>query len=68
MLLNLLPTNITILLWSFFLFHVVFSNIVTIPVKIRNARLKLELAISTGTLITVTNDGIDLSKLSEKAI
>ena len=68
MLLNLLPTNITILLWSFFLFHVVFSSIVTIPVKIRNARLKLELAIPAGTLITVINDGIDLSKVSEKAI
>ena len=67
MLLNLLPTNITILLWSFFLFHVVFGSIVTIPVKIRNARLKLELAIPAGILITVTNDGIDLSKLSEKA-
>ena len=46
----------------FFLFHVVFSSTVTTPVKIGNARLKLELPIHTGAPITVTNDAIDLSK------
>ena len=63
MLFNLLLDNITILLCFLFLFHVVFNNFFTVPVEIENARLKLALAIPTGTPITVANDAIEMLPL-----
>ena len=44
----------------FFLLLVVFSSFFTIPVEIKNARLKLALAIPTGAPITVANDAIEM--------
>ena len=44
----------------FFLLLVVFSSFFTIPVEIKNARLKLALAIPTGDPITVANDAIEM--------
>ena len=64
----------------FFLFHVVFNNFFTIPVETENARVKLALAIHTGTPIKVAKDATemlpvvtdktinDLSKQSKEAI
>ena len=80
MLFNLLLAGITILLYFFFLFLVVFNSFFTIPAEIENARLKTALTIPTGTSIRVENDtmGIlsvvidktinDLSKKSNEAI
>ena len=80
MLLNLLLTSTTILLYFLFLFFVVFNSFFTNPVVIENARLQLELINSTGAPITVANDAIemlpvatdktinDLSKHSKEAI
>ena len=44
----------------FFLFGVVFYNIFIISVDIKNARLKLALAIPTGAPITVKNGAIEM--------
>ena len=44
-------------------FRVVFNYFFAIPVEIENARLKLALAILTGTPITVTNDAIEMLPL-----
>ena len=44
----------------FFLFLVVFNSFFTISVEIKNARLKLVLAIPTGAQITVANDAIEM--------
>ena len=44
----------------YFLLLVVFSSFFTIPVEIKNARLKLALAIPTGAPITVANDAIEM--------
>ena len=54
MLFNLLLASITILLCFFFLFLVVFNSFFTMPVEIKNARLKLALAM------TVANDAIEM--------
>ena len=80
MLFNLLLAGITILLYFFFLFLVVFNSFFTIPAEIENARLKTALTIPTGTSIRVENDAMgilsvvidktinDLSKKSNEAI
>ena len=80
MLFNLLLAGITILLYFFFLFLVVFNSFFTIPAEIENARLKTALTIPTGTPIRVENDAMgilsvvidktinDLSKKSNEAI
>ena len=47
--------SITILLCFFFLFLVAFNSFFTIPVKIRNVRLKHVLTIPTGVPIIVAN-------------
>ena len=60
MLFNLLLARITILLRLFFLFLVVFNSFFIIPIEIQNARLKLELTIPTGALITVANNAIEM--------
>ena len=44
----------------FFLFLVVFNSFLTISVEIKNARLKLVLAIPTGAQMTVANDAIEM--------
>ena len=59
MLFNLLLASITIY-FAFFLFLVVFNSFFTIPVEIKNARLKLALAIPTGAPITVANNAIEI--------
>ena len=53
----------------FFFFLVIFNSFFTIPVKTENARLKLALTITTGALITVANDAIEiLSVVTDKTI
>ena len=51
---------ITILLCFYFLFLVVFNSFFIMPVEIKNARLKLALAISTGAPMTIANDAIEM--------
>ena len=60
MLINLLLARITILLCLFFLFLVVFKNVLTILVVIENARLQLALIIPTSAPITVANHAIEM--------
>ena len=53
----------------FFLFLVIFNSFLTITVEIKDARLKLALAILTGAPITVANDAIEiLPVVRDKAI
>ena len=59
LLFNLLLASTTILL-CFFLFLVIFNSFFMIPVEIKNARLKLALAIPTGAPVTVANDAIEM--------
>ena len=59
MLLSLLLANIRILSCSFFLFLVIFSNFLTIPVVIEKIRVKLALAIPTGDPTILVNEIID---------
>ena len=63
MLFNLLPATITILLYFFFLFRVVFNNLLTIPVETENVRLRLAFVIDTGAPIRVANDAIKMLPL-----
>ena len=63
MLFDLLLENILILLCFFFCFVLFFNYFFTIPVEIENARLKLALAILTGTPITAANDAIEMLPL-----
>ena len=46
-----------------FFFRIVFNYFFAIPVEIENARLKIALAILTGTPITVANDAIEMLPL-----
>ena len=53
----------------FFLFVVGFNNFFTIPVVVKNEKLKLALAIPTVAPMTVANDAIDIPPiLADKAI
>ena len=52
--------SITMSLCFYFLFLVVFNSFFTMPVEIKNARLKLALAISTGAPMTIANDVIEM--------
>ena len=52
--------SITILLCFYFLFLVVFNSFFIMPVEIKNARLKLAHAISTGAPMTIANDAIEM--------
>ena len=63
MLFNLLLASITILLCFFFWFLVVYNSFFTIPVEIENARLKLALTFSTGPLVIVPNDAIEMLRV-----
>ena len=60
MVFNLLLASITISLYFFFLFLVVFNSFFMIPIEIENAKLKLALTIPTGASMTVANDAIEL--------
>ena len=59
MLLSLLLANIRTLSCFFFLFLVIFSNFLTIPVVREKIKVKLALAIPTGAPVTLENEIID---------
>ena len=59
MLLSLLLANIRILSCFFFLFLVIFSNFLTIPVVREKNKVKLALAIPTGDPAILVNEIID---------
>ena len=61
MLLSLLLANIRILSCFFFLFLVIFSNFLTIPIVRETIRVKLALAIPTGAPTILANEIIDTS-------
>ena len=63
MLLSLLLANIRILSCFFFLFLVIFSNFLTIPVVREKIKVKLALAIPTGAPTIVVNEIIDTPPL-----
>ena len=63
MLLSLLLANIRILSCFFFLFLVIFSNFLTIPVVREKIKVKLALAIPTGAPIILVNEIIDTPPL-----
>ena len=60
MLLSLLLANIRILSWFFFLFLVIFSNFLIIPVVREKIKIKLTLAIPTGAPTKLVNEIIDM--------
>ena len=64
MLLSLLLANIRISSCFFFLFLVIFSNFLIIPVVREKIRLKLALAIPTGAPIILVNEIIDTPPLA----
>ena len=59
MLLSLLLANIRILSCFFFLFLVIFSNFLTIPVVREKIYVRLALAIPTGARTILVNEIID---------
>ena len=63
MLLSLLLVNIRILSCFFFLFLVVFSNFLTIPVVREKIKVKIALAIPTGAPKIIVNEIIDTPPL-----
>ena len=63
MLLSLLLVSITILLCVFFLFLVMVSNFLIIPVVREKIRVKLALAIPTGTPATLVNEQLDTPRV-----
>ena len=63
MLLSLLLANIRILSCFFFLFLVIFSNFLTIPVVREKIKVKLALAIPTGAPTILVNEIIDTPPL-----
>ena len=63
MLFSLLLANIRILSCFFFLFLVIFSNFLTIPVVREKIKVKLALAIPTGAPIILVNEIIDTPPL-----
>ena len=64
MLLSLLLASIRISSCFFFLFLVIFSNFLIIPVVREKIRLKLAVAIPTGTPIILVNEIIDTPPLA----
>ena len=60
MLLNLLSANIRILSCFFFLFLVIFSNFLMIPVDNEKIKVKLALIIHTDVTIKLVNEIIDI--------
>ena len=63
MLLSLLLANIRILSCFFFLFLVMFSNFLTIPVVREKIKLKFALVIPTGAPAILVNEVIDTPPL-----
>ena len=63
MLLSLLLANIIILSCFFFLFLVIFSNFLTIPVVKEKIKVRLALAIPIGTPKILVNEIIDIPLL-----
>ena len=63
MLLSLLLANIRVLSCFFFLFLVIFNNFLTIPVVKEKIKVRLALAIPTGSPITLVNEIIDIPLL-----
>ena len=63
MLLSLLLVNIRILSCFFFLFFVILSNFLTIPVAREKIRVKIALAILTGAPTILVNEIIDTPQL-----
>ena len=63
MLFNLLLASTRILLSFFFLFLVILNNFFIIPVVKENTRVKLALAIPTGTPITLAKEIMDTPTL-----
>ena len=63
MLLTLLLVNMIILSCFFFLFLVIFSNFLTIPVVREKINVKLAFAIPTGAPIILANEIIDTPPL-----
>ena len=63
MLLSLLLVNIRILSCFFFLFLVVVSNFLTIPVVREKNKVKIALAIPTGAPKIIVNETIDTPPL-----
>ena len=59
MLLSLLLANIRILSCFFFLFLVIFSNFLTIPVVREKNKVRLALAVPTGAPAILVNEIID---------
>ena len=59
MLLSLLLINIRILSYFVFLFLVIFSNFLTIPVVTEKNKIRLALAIPIGAPTTLVNEIID---------
>ena len=59
MLLSLLLAIIKTLSWFFFLFLVIFSNFLTIPVLRGKTKVRLALAIPTGAPTILVNEIID---------
>ena len=64
MLLSLLLANIRILSCFFFLFLVIFSNFLTIPVVREKIKVRLALAIPTSAPTILVNEIIDTSLLA----
>ena len=60
MLFNLLLASITILLYFFFSFLIVFKNLFTNPDVIENVKPQLAPIIPAGAPITVANDAIEM--------
>ena len=60
MILNLLSANIRILSCFFFLFLVICSNFLMIPVDKEKIKVKLALTIPTDVPITLVNEIIDI--------
>ena len=64
MLLSLLLANIRILSCFFFLFLLIFSNFLTIPVVREKIKVKLALATPTGAPTILVNEIIDTTSLA----
>ena len=60
MLFSLLLANITLLLYFFFLFPIVFKTFFTNTDVIENVKLQLAPIIAAGAPITVANDAIEM--------
>ena len=64
MLLSLLLANVRILSCFFFLFLLIFSNFLTIPVVREKIKVKLALATPTGAPTILVNEIIDTTSLA----